>query len=62
MSQRNLVINSGVHYSLHPNCHHQTMNSKLNLKIFHPLLYDQVVWYYQEANNDLIQQSISQFN
>ena len=62
MSQPNLVINSGVHYSLHPNCHLQTIHAKLNLKIFYPPPYDQVLWHYQDANNDLIQQSISQFN
>ena len=35
---------------------------KFNLKIFYPPPYDQVVLHYQDANNDLMQRSISQFN
>ena len=31
--QPNLVIDSGTHPSLHPNCHHQITYCKLNLKI-----------------------------
>ena len=61
-SQPNLVMNSGVHSSLHPNCHHQIIHAKFNLKIFYPPPYERVVWHYQDANNDLIQRSISQFN
>ena len=55
-------MNSGVHSSLHPNCHHQIIHAKFNLKIFCPPPYERVVWHYQDANNDLIQRSISQFN
>ena len=62
MSQPNLVMNSGVHSSLHPNCHHQIVHAKFNLKIFYPPPSERVAWHYQDANNDLIQRSISQFN
>ena len=62
MSQPNLVMNPGVHSSLHPNCHHQIIHAKFNLKIFYPPPYEQAVWHYQDASNDLIQRSISQFN
>ena len=62
MSQPNLVMNSGVHSSLHPNYHHQVIHAKFNLKMFYPPPYERVVWHYQDANNDLIQWSISQFN
>ena len=55
-------MNSGVYSSLHPNCHHQIIHAKFNLKIFYPPLYERVVWHHQDANNDLIQRSISQFN
>ena len=61
-SQPNLLMNSGVHSSLHPNRHHQIIHAKFNLKIFHPPPYERVVCHYQDTNNDLIQQSISQFN
>ena len=33
-SQPNLVMNSGVHTSLHHNCHHQIIYAKFNLKKF----------------------------
>ena len=61
-SQPNLVMNSNVHSSLHPNSHHQIIHAKFNLKIFYPPPYERVVWHYQDANNDLIERSISQFN
>ena len=32
-NQPNLVIESGVHPSLHPNCHHQIVFEKRSLKI-----------------------------
>ena len=35
-SQPNLVIESGVHPSLHQNCHHQIIYAKFNLQIFYP--------------------------
>ena len=59
-SHANLVMNSGVHSSLH--CHHQIIHAKFNLKIFYPPPHERVVWHYQDTNNDLIQRSISQFN
>ena len=55
-------MNSGVHSSLHPNCHHQIIHAKFNVIIFYPPQYERVVRYYQDANNDLIQRFISYFN
>ena len=37
-SQPNLVVDSSVHPSLHPNCHHQIAYAKFNLKIHFPHL------------------------
>ena len=37
-SQPNLVVDSGVHPSLHPNCYHQIVYGKFNLKINFPHL------------------------
>ena len=62
MSQPNLVMNSGVHSSLHPNYHHQIMHAKFKLKIFYPPSYEKVVWDCQDANNNLIQRPIFQLN
>ena len=55
-------MNSGVHSSLRPNCHHQIIHAKFNLKIFYPPSYERVVWHYQDTNINLIHRSISQFN
>ena len=35
-SQPNLVTDSGIHSSLHPNCHHQRVFAKLNLRTVYP--------------------------
>ena len=34
-NQPNLLVNSGVHASLHLNCHHQIIHSSFNLNIFY---------------------------
>ena len=60
-SQSNLVIESGVHSSLHQNCNHQIIYAKINLKVFYPSPYKREIWHYQRANVDQIQQAIEQF-
>ena len=35
-SQPNIVLDSGVHSSLHPNFHHQIVFAKFNLKVYYP--------------------------
>ena len=37
------------------------MHAGFDFKIFFPAPYERVVWHYQDANNDLIQRSVSQF-
>ena len=61
-SQPNLVVESGVHPSLHFNCHHQIVFAKFNLMISYPPPYSREVWHYREANTDLIRKTISNFN
>ena len=39
INQNNFVMDSGVHASLHPNCHHQIVYAKLNLKTEYSPLY-----------------------
>ena len=56
-SQPNLVMCSGVHPSLHPNCHHQIIFAKFNLTILYPHAYKRLVWRYQQANTDLIKRA-----
>ena len=60
-SQPNIVVESGVHPSLHRNCHHQIIFAKFNLKIYYPPPYLREVWHYKEANADLIKRAISSF-
>ena len=61
-SQSNLVVESGVHPSLHPNCHHQIVFATFNLIISYPPPYSREVWHYREAYTDLIRRAISNFN
>ena len=62
ISQPNLITESGVHPSLHPNCHHQVIYAKFNLKVYYPPPYEREVWHYKEADTDLIRRSIEIFN
>ena len=61
-SQPNLIIESGVHPSLHPNCHHQLIYAKFNLQIYYPPLYYKKVCHYNDANTELIRRAVDQFN
>ena len=61
-SQPNLVMESGVHSLLHPNCHHQMTYAKFNLKIYYPPPYEREIWHYGKANVDLIRRSIEEFS
>ena len=55
------MIESGVHSSLHPNCHHQIVFANVNLKICYLPPYERELWRYEKANADLIRRSIHQF-
>ena len=61
-SQLNLLIEFGVPPSLHASCHHQIIFSKFNLDIIYPPPYEREIWYYQEANNNLIKRAINAFD
>ena len=61
-SQANLITESGVHPSLHPNCHYPVIYAKFNLKVYYPPPYECEVWHYKEADTDLIRQSIEMSN
>ena len=58
-SQPNMVIDSGVHTSLHSNCHHQMIYAKLDLKIIFLPPYERTVWHFKNANCDHIKRVIS---
>ena len=56
--QTNLVINSGTHPSLHPNCHHKITHCKIDLKITYLPPYKRLVWDFKRANIPSIRKAI----
>ena len=58
----NLIIESGVHPSLHPNCQHQLIYAKFNLQMYYPPQYYREVWHYNDANTELIRCAVDQLN
>ena len=61
-SQPNMVIDSGVHASLHANCHHQIIYAKFDLKIIYLPPYERTVWHFKHANSDHIKRAIDIFD
>ena len=47
--QPNLVIESGVHQSLHEQCHHQIVFGKLSVSNVSPPPHTRRIWYYDKA-------------
>ena len=47
--EHSLVVDCGTHPSLHPNCHHQIIYCKLDLKIVYPLPYQRLVWDFKRS-------------
>ena len=60
--QQNLIVDSGVHPSLHSHCHHQITYCKLNLNTEYPHPYKHLVWDYNRANGEAIKTSIESVN
>ena len=60
--QPNMVIDSGVHGSLHSNCHHQVIYLKFDLKIFYPPPNEKKVWHFKHAKSDHIKRAIDIFD
>ena len=61
-SQPNLITESAVHPSLHPNSHHQIIFAKFNQEIYYPPPYFCDVWHYQDANTDFIRRATDIFD
>ena len=64
----NLSVNSGVHASLHPNCHHQIVQTSLNLTIFLILIlifpppYQRLIWDYKKTDSEKIRKALDLLN
>lgn len=55
-----MVIESGFNPSSYPNCHHQIIFTKFNLKIFYPRLYERKKWLYQRGNAGRIRRAVNE--
>ena len=54
-------MSSGIHLSLHQNCHHQIIFAEFNLKVHYPSPYERWVWHFKKANTDHIKRVINRF-
>ena len=61
-NQPNLSVNSGVHSSLHPNCHHQIVHTSFNLDIYNPPPYQRLIWDYKKADSTNIRKALDSVN
>ena len=57
-----MVMDSGVHASLHPHCHYQLIFAKFHLKVFYPPPYERTVWHFSQANSDHIKRAVDLFD
>ena len=60
-TQTNMVLESGVHHSLHQDCHDQIIFAKFNLKVYYRPPCERTIFHYSQANVDHIQQAINLF-
>ena len=59
--QPNLVIESGVHQSLHEHCHHQIVYGRLSVSNIALPPHTRKIWYYDKADFVAIKKSIEMF-
>ena len=62
ISQSNMIMDSGVHPSLHSDCHHQLIYAKFDLKVFYPPPYERTVCHFSRENSDHIKRAINLFH
>ena len=60
--QPNLVMDAGMHPSLHASYHHQIVYAKFNLKIHYTPPHEREVWHFQNADINLIRRAMNGFN
>ena len=59
--QHNLVVESGVHPSLHEQCHHQIVCGKVSVSSIPVPPYTHRIWHYDKADFVAIRKSIAMF-
>ena len=57
-----MVLDRGVHSSLHPNSYHQIVFAKFDLIVFYPPLYSRRVEHYKYATTVQIKNVLPSFN
>ena len=57
-----MVLDNGVHSSLHQNSHHQIVCAIFDLKVLYPPLYERHVRHYKYANTFQIKNALASFN
>ena len=62
ISQTNMVLDGGVHSSVHQNSHHWIVFAKLDLKVYYPPPYEMHVQHYKYANTACIKNALASFN
>ena len=60
--QPNLLVNTGVHASLHPNRHYQIVHSSFNLNICYSPPYQCQIWDYKMADSTNIRKALGSVN
>ena len=55
-------MNSGVHSSLHLNCHHHKVHSRFNLNIYYSPPYQWLIWDYKKADSTKIRKALDTVN
>ena len=59
--QPNLFIESGVHPSLHEQCHHQIIYGKVSIDNLEPPSFSRIIWFYDRSDISSIRKSIEMF-
>ena len=59
--QPNLFIESGIHPSLHEQCHHQIFHGRLSIRNLVPPSYTRKLWFYDRADLLSIRKSVEMF-
>ena len=54
------MVDSGVHPSLHNNCHHQIKYCNINLMIVYPPPCECLVWDYKRASESVINAALNE--
>ena len=61
-NQSTLSVNSGIHSSLHPNCHHEIVHTSFNVDIYYPPPYQRLIWDYKKPDSTNIRKALDSVN